>query len=211
MNNNFIDQVSVAYIGKLSQEVFNVLKEQKLIPEHIKNPAQELDEFFRTFSHAYNNPNPSEPAIIPPYRQFVRYGNGGFLHPFASQEAFPESQGFRAIKKKMLGQTLRNAAAECCDVLVDSGGHIITAATEIPIVVIHRTERSITYQIISAAKEDAEYVKSPQTSPNGVNLLELMLQSPETLIPFFIELRNKGGEAVRQMLIRPPYCLSRQP
>jgi len=188
-----IQFASFAYIGIIPSQVFQRLLEAGAMGRKFGDPEAEYRDFENGFLSAYRERNPRNPPLIPPWRKFARYGDGFFLHPYASETAFPP--------KKRLFISLRVAAEECCDVRLEADGRVTTVNIS-PIAAIYADNRSLIIQGICA---DQDVMSNASISSGSQNPFTLNILKPTALVPFFRDARKRAGNEVTRLLQRPPY------
>jgi hypothetical protein len=188
-----IQNVSFAYIGPIPDAIFQKLKEERAVDARFRNSKEEYDFFEKGFLASYQGRNPHNPPSIPAWRQFTRYGDSYFLHPYASETVFPPKKG--------LLRSIRSAAEECCDVELKNDGTVTTVNIS-PIAAIYNDGRSL---VIQGICDDQAVMSNPSISTGCQNPFRLNIRKPAELVPFFRDARKRAGDNVMRLLQRPPY------
>lgn len=188
-----LQNVSFAYIGPIPDAIFQKLKEERAVDARFKGPKEEYDSFEKGFLSSYQGRDPRNPPNIPSWRMFARYGDSYFLHPYASETAFPPKKG--------LLRSIRNAAEECCDIKLEGNGTVTTVNIS-PIAAIYADGRSL---VIQGICDDQSVVSNPSVSSGSQNPFRLNIRKPAELVPFFRDARKRAGDNVLRLLQRPAY------
>ncbi len=197
MNLDF-NNIHIAFIGRITDAVFKRLQEKAVLAPNL-TPALEHEQFQANFFAMCRLLNVQAPLAIPAWRLFAPYATTDdaafFLHPFASERAFPPT-------KKLFGQ-IREAALECCDVRVGADGAITSVALDAnPFAVIHNDGRALAIKPVS---EDREIKALSFVSAGAISPFTLDIKDTGTLTAFFKKTRSQAGDRLVRLMQQPPY------